>query len=134
MFTNAFVQTYFSIHYAAIINGNTLTYDVTNGVDYNITYETPENFYQCTGQAIKFNIFDPHFIATRTEKTINQLRISGLDHRIEHGANCSQQQTVTQSVNKTGKHLKVKELSANFMASKNEFYTIELNSNMVNLK
>ena len=68
MFTNAFVQTYLSIHYAATIGGNQLTYDVTDGVDYNITYEGQETFYQCSGKAHKFTIFDPHFFATRTER------------------------------------------------------------------
>ena len=62
MFTNALVQSYLSIHYAASIYGNLLTYDVTDGVNYEISYLTPDTLYQCTGQAAKFSMFDPNTI------------------------------------------------------------------------
>merc|ERR1712008_646787 len=142
MFTNALVQAYFSIHYAVIIGGNKLTYDVTDGINYSLVYETPEMLYNCTGQAAKFSMFDPHTMADNTERTIDQLQVSGpkVSGWMEHespGATCSQQSkqkivpVVRQLVKKNDRNVKVLALSAKFsyvdpLSHLPEFFTADM--------
>lgn len=144
MFTNALVQSYLSIHYAASIYGNLLTYDVTDGINYEISYLTPDTLYQCTGQAAKFSMFDPNTMGNDTEKTIEQLQVSGpkttewANHE-NPGAVCSEQPMDFIMKDNNGVN-KVTELSANFSAvdisvsTLPEFHTIQLNADMVSLK
>lgn len=97
MFVNSLI-TFFYIRYVTYIDGNQLTYNVTEEGRYRITYETPDERYECTGHAELFSGFDPHTMAYDPEKTMDELRLSGPNSDVfstdNPGAICSRKPTV----------------------------------------
>lgn len=156
MFGN-YLITFFYIKYSTIIGGNHLSYDVSTTGFYNITYETLDTRYVCTGQADVFSTFDPHSMAYDPEKTMDELRLSGpntdgVPALIPPGAVCSRYETVVRHLyncfhncniydktsqreingNEDKSTLMTKLSFRSVMSGSDTFYTIRLNADKVN--